>query len=273
MKYKVNDIVVEAEDMISAIKLVKTRLNDSYSFKLRKVKNAYDEYVVRCYKDGTYYEDGSYYTDDWQDAVDTIKAMAKRANLEVKQNGNLFVADCEKIDSKVKDDSFADIFWGIYDDEYDLPFTKTIDYIGEKYGDKIWDESGDNADLSKLSSSEQRDIIEFAKKEALSWTNMDIFNSHARYKSKTEINNQLQRIFGIKNRNLHDSAMKDKSWLDLKEGDIITSDRLRKNRPYKVVKVHKDKYDDINFVTVQDLETHERAMIRADHGITVIKDA
>lgn len=67
---------------------------DKYSFRLIKKKNEYDEFCVKCYKNGKYYEDGSYYTDDWQDAVDTIKAMAKRANLEVKQSGNSFVADC-----------------------------------------------------------------------------------------------------------------------------------------------------------------------------------
>ena len=34
---------------------------------------------------------------------------------------------------------------------------------------------------------------------------MDIYNSHARYKSSSEINNQLKRIFGITNKNIHDS--------------------------------------------------------------------
>lgn len=80
---------------------------DKYSFRLIKKKNEYDEFCVKCYKNGKYYEDGSYYTDDWQDAVDTIKAMAKRANLEVKQNGNSFIADCNN--SAVKDADSSDL--------------------------------------------------------------------------------------------------------------------------------------------------------------------
>jgi len=45
----------------------------TYTFNGRK--NAWGEYVVRCYKDGKRYDAGDYFTDDKQDAVDTKKHL------------------------------------------------------------------------------------------------------------------------------------------------------------------------------------------------------
>lgn len=66
---------------------------DKYSYRLAKTKNDYDEYVVKAYKNGKYYEEASYYTDDWQDALDTLKMMAKREGLNFRQEGSRYIAD------------------------------------------------------------------------------------------------------------------------------------------------------------------------------------
>ena len=41
-------------------------------------KNEHGEYEVRLYVDGKKNDDATYFTDDWDDAVDTAKAMAKK---------------------------------------------------------------------------------------------------------------------------------------------------------------------------------------------------
>ena len=66
---------------------------DAHEFRLAKKKNDYDEYVVKEYVNGKYREDGSYYTDDWEDAVGTLKDIAKRLGLTVKQQGSGYIAD------------------------------------------------------------------------------------------------------------------------------------------------------------------------------------
>ena len=66
-------------------------------YTLKKTKNDYDEYVVKCYKDGKFDEEGSYYSDDWDDAVATFKDMSKRANLNVRDASNGFIAECKTI--------------------------------------------------------------------------------------------------------------------------------------------------------------------------------
>lgn len=89
---------IEEENYNKANKPVGAKDADKYTFKLAKRKNDYDEFVIRAYKNGKYYEDASYYTDDWEDAVGTLKDIAKRQGLTVKQNGTTFVADAK--DSK-----------------------------------------------------------------------------------------------------------------------------------------------------------------------------
>ena len=80
--------------------LIKNSVNDAdkYVYKLAKKKNDYDEYTVRAYKNGKYDEAATYYTDDWQDALDTLKMMAKKEGLSFRQQGSIYVAD-----SKVED--------------------------------------------------------------------------------------------------------------------------------------------------------------------------
>lgn len=87
--------VVEEENYKKANKPVGAKDADKYMFKLAKRKNDYDEFVIRAYKNGKYYEDASYYTDDWEDAVGTLKDIAKRQGLTVKQNGTTFIADAK----------------------------------------------------------------------------------------------------------------------------------------------------------------------------------
>lgn len=67
--------------------------SQNYTFKLAKRKNDYDEFVIKAYKNGKYNEGATYYTDDWEDAVGTLKAMSKQYGLSVKQNGSSYTAD------------------------------------------------------------------------------------------------------------------------------------------------------------------------------------
>lgn len=119
----------------------------------------------------------------------------------------------EKLEESMKPyaDDFEEFFWGVYDNEYDLPFKDTIDYINDKYGSKVWVETEDNPNPNgkplNLSEKEQIDIFKHAMEEAKYWDNLDIYNSHARYKSISEINDQLKRIFGIQNKKLHEEKL------------------------------------------------------------------
>ena len=77
---------------------------DKFKFTLNKRKNPYDEYVVKAYKNGKYNEDATYYTDDWEDAVDTLKDIAKRQNLNVTETTkNSFIAESFKVNEKYDD--------------------------------------------------------------------------------------------------------------------------------------------------------------------------
>jgi len=73
---------------------------------------------------------------------------------------------------------------------------------------------------------------------------------------------------------IEDSEVEDaKSWIDLKENDIITSDRLDKSHKYKVLQIEKEKFSSYpNFITVEDLESHKKYQIRADNGITIVDE-
>lgn len=79
-----------------------SKVEDSmYTYKLAKKKNDYDEYTIRAYKNGKYDEAATYYTDDWQDALDTLKMMAKREGLSFRQQGSIYVADSKFEDMAV----------------------------------------------------------------------------------------------------------------------------------------------------------------------------
>lgn len=90
----------EVEDLISKYKHRISNLQDSkeiedaeYTYKLTKKKNDYDEYVIQAYKNGKKNEDATYYTDDWDDAINTLKLIAKQAKLTFRQQGSVFIAD------------------------------------------------------------------------------------------------------------------------------------------------------------------------------------
>lgn len=111
-EYKINGQSYSADDLSEAendideilrkereIMRKDSKMKDSqYSFKLAKTKNEYDEYVIKCYKDGRRYTDGDYYTDDFEDAVNTLKAMAKQYKLNYRQQGNVHIADIQDCD-------------------------------------------------------------------------------------------------------------------------------------------------------------------------------
>lgn len=65
---------------------------EKYNFKLLKKTNDYDEYVIKCFRNGNYYELGTYYTDDWEDAKGTIRALALQYNLCLEEKPNVITA-------------------------------------------------------------------------------------------------------------------------------------------------------------------------------------
>ena len=44
-------------------------------------------------KNGKKNEDATYYTDDWDDAINTLKSIAKQEKLTFRQQGSVFIAD------------------------------------------------------------------------------------------------------------------------------------------------------------------------------------
>lgn len=72
--------------------------------RLSKRKNDYDEYVIKGYENGRHNEDFDYYTDDWGDAVDTIKYMARQYKGKLVQNGTTYTIykDTNIKDSKTR---------------------------------------------------------------------------------------------------------------------------------------------------------------------------
>lgn len=79
---------------------VEDSIDENVKYKLNKRKNEYDEYIVKAYTDGKYDEEKTYYTDDWEDAVNTLNAMAKQSNKKVvEKRKDVF----ETFDNKVKD--------------------------------------------------------------------------------------------------------------------------------------------------------------------------
>jgi hypothetical protein len=74
--------------------IVDSKVEDAeYTYKLTKKKNDYDEYVIQAYKNGKKNEDATYYTDDWDDAINTLKSIAKQEKLTFRQQGSVFIAD------------------------------------------------------------------------------------------------------------------------------------------------------------------------------------
>lgn len=114
---------------------------DKFVFKLSKKKDEWGEYIVRCYKNGVYYENGSYHTDDWEDAMNTVKMQAKQFHLNAHQQGSVFVADSEKTKD---DDSYGFIFNKLYNSDYD-----GLDEVKKDY-DKI---------KNRLTESEKKKVI------------------------------------------------------------------------------------------------------------------
>ena len=79
---------------------VEDAIDENVKYKLNKRKNEYDEYVIKAYTDGKYDEEKTYYTDDWEDAVNTLNAIAKQSNKNViEKRKNVF----ETFDNEVKD--------------------------------------------------------------------------------------------------------------------------------------------------------------------------
>lgn len=51
---------------------------DNFTYKFGTITNEYDEYVIRCFKNGMRYPEGDYFTDDKKDAEDTFKFLNER---------------------------------------------------------------------------------------------------------------------------------------------------------------------------------------------------
>ena len=51
----------------------------SLSYTLRRRRNEWGEFVIRCYVNGRRYPDGDYFTDDWTDAAQTLTYLQEQA--------------------------------------------------------------------------------------------------------------------------------------------------------------------------------------------------
>lgn len=96
-KYKGGEKLIKAlyETLKKGVKDSKKDALGHY-FRLDKKKNDYDEFVVKEYVNGKFREEGSYHTDDWEDAVGTIKSIAKSMKMNIRQQGSSFIADSKK---------------------------------------------------------------------------------------------------------------------------------------------------------------------------------
>lgn len=56
---------------------------DHWIYKLEKRRNEYNEYVVRCFKNGERYKEGDYHTEDWDDAHKTQTFLQKQNKMAV----------------------------------------------------------------------------------------------------------------------------------------------------------------------------------------------
>ena len=61
-----------------------------FTIKLSNKRNQYNEYVVKVYKDNKLYEPDTYYTDNYLDAVNTMKIIARDLHLKVIKDGNSY---------------------------------------------------------------------------------------------------------------------------------------------------------------------------------------
>lgn len=127
---------------------------DKYTFKLDRKKNDYDEYTVKCFKNGKYDEAGTYYTDDYEDALGTLKALAQRSGLTVRQQGSVYIAD-----EDVLKYHRIDGYLGKYDPKGLEDIKKAA-----KYGIDARLEKGDNGYQLVLHGSEDK-IKEFLNKQ------------------------------------------------------------------------------------------------------------
>lgn len=86
-KNKMYEVVLKIDKTTDSVE------DAEYTYKLTKKKNDYDEYVIQAYKNGKKNEDATYYTDDWDDAINTLKSIAKQEKLTFRQQGSVFIAD------------------------------------------------------------------------------------------------------------------------------------------------------------------------------------
>lgn len=140
----------------------KDSVNDAakaaHYFRLDKRKNEYDEFVVKEYVNGKFQEDGSYYTDDWNDAVETLYAMAEDSGMSVTKAGAGYVA--------LPDQDF----------KLEFQFKDSGKFVGNE-----WDfehEQGGDPDLLKFDhlpdSSEVRDRLRQITRQMEMFYNRDV---------------------------------------------------------------------------------------------------
>ena len=59
-----------------------------FTYTLRRRKNDWGEFVVRCWKDGKRYEPGDYFTDEWADACNTMVRLREAEARRTKTPAN-----------------------------------------------------------------------------------------------------------------------------------------------------------------------------------------
>ena len=61
-----------------------------FTIKLTNKRNQNNEYVVKVYKNDQLYEPDTYYTNNYYDAVNTMKIIARDLHLKVIKEGNTY---------------------------------------------------------------------------------------------------------------------------------------------------------------------------------------
>lgn len=112
-------------------KIVDANAADMTKLVLKNKTNDYDEYTVEVFVNGKRYKAADYMTDDYDDAVDTLTAMAKQAKLAVKKSGKSYIAD------SITDTYFSDL--DIVQSKLDAIDKHMTLYNKKEYGGKTED--------------------------------------------------------------------------------------------------------------------------------------
>lgn len=229
--------------------IVKRQVEDSIhdsnmKFKLDKKTNDYGEYVIQCFKNGQYNEAGSSYTDDWEDAVGTLNAIARQFGLNVRQQGRGYVADsiCDAHISGSKRVKYGK------PDRYNNTYFTLLSEDGDIIADNI-------TTLSEA-KSKLRETKQFDKREGI------------------QMHYTIEQHYETNNEDYSTEVFKDSISSDVNVGDTIIHSSLSNEsdtEKFRVVKV------DDSMIYARHLDTNETYTINKNQlnnrGWSVMKDS